>query len=63
MKIWKQHTTPEILKSLESEVAKAVSEVNCAKRDIDKAHSRLQFALTAIHALKDRQDPKDMKPQ
>lgn len=56
MKIWNQHSTQEILKSLESELAKAQRELKCAQADVDKAKNRLTFSLSAIHNLKDRKD-------
>ena len=61
MQIWNNKTTPEILKSLEAETAKASRELRCAEADIQKAQNRITFCLSAIHNLKDRQDPKDMK--
>ena len=54
MEVWNRNTTKDILKSLESELAKAVNEVNCAKKDVQKASSRIAFCLTAIHELKHR---------
>ena len=63
MQIWKDHSRPDILKSLETEIAKAQAELRCAKNDIEKAQNRLSFSLSAIHALKDREDPSEMKPK
>lgn len=63
MQIWNNHSRPEILKSLESEIAKASREIKCAEADLKKAQGRLTFALSAIHNLKDREDPADMKPK
>ena len=57
MKIWDNHSTEEILKSIEQEIAKAQNEINCANKDIDKAKKRIAFSLTAIHNLK----KKDLK--
>ena len=54
MEIWNRNTTKDILKSLESELAKAVHEMNCAKRDVNKASNRVAFCLTGIHELKNR---------
>ena len=54
MQIWERNTTKDILKSLESELAKAVNEVNCAKKDVDKASRRVAFCLTGLHELKNR---------
>jgi septal ring factor EnvC (AmiA/AmiB activator) len=61
MQIWKEHSRPDILKSLEQEIAKAQAELRCAKADVEKAQNRLSFSLSAIHALKDREDPAEMK--
>ena len=61
MEIWKNKTQADILKSLESELAKATGELKCAMADVEKTSNRVRFCLTAIHELKDRQDPKDMK--
>lgn len=63
MQIWKEHSRPDILKSLETEIAKAQAELRCAKNDIEKAQNRLSFSLSAIHALKEREDPADLKPK
>jgi len=54
MEIWDRNTTKDILKSLETELAKAVNEVNCAKRDVTKASNRVTFCLTGLHELKNR---------
>ncbi len=54
MQIWENKTIPEILKSMEKEIAKAQNELRCADRDITKAQSRIAFTLSAIHNLKDR---------
>lgn len=52
--IFDQHSPKEILKSLESESAKALSEVRCAKEDLAQAETRLKFILATIHYLKTR---------
>jgi hypothetical protein len=54
MQIWEQNTTKDILKSLESELAKAQNELNCALRDLNKVSNRLSFTLTGLHELKKR---------
>ncbi len=56
MQIWKNKTIPEILKSLEAEMAKATNEINCANGDIYKAQGRLQFCLSAIKHLKENRE-------
>lgn len=59
MQIWDKHTTKEILNSITGEVAKAQNELNCAKRDIDKASGRIQFCLSAIKHLTENRDIKE----
>lgn len=54
MQIWNNHSLKEILKSLEGEIAKAQNEVRCAEKDLVKAQGRLQFALSGLHNLQDR---------
>ena len=41
MQIWDTKTTPEILKSLNAEVAKAQNEIKCANGDIYKAQGQI----------------------
>lgn len=55
MQIWDQHTSSSILKSIETELAKAQAELRCARNDVEKAQNRLKFALSAVHALKARE--------
>lgn len=52
--IYDNKTDDEILRSLEAEVAKALSEIRCAKKDIEQAEVRLRFALSTVHYLKQR---------
>jgi len=56
MQIWTNKTIPEILKSLEAEVAKAQNEMKCASDDLYKAQGRLQFCLSAIKHLNENRD-------
>ena len=56
MQIWKNKTIPEILKSLEAEMAKAQNEIKCATADIYKAQGRLQFCLSAIKHLNENRE-------
>jgi len=44
----------EVLKSMETEIAKAQNELRCAGGDIAKAHKRIAFCLSALHNLKKR---------
>jgi hypothetical protein len=41
---------------MEMEIAKALNEISCARKDVEKASSRLAFTLSAVHNLKDRLD-------
>lgn len=52
--IFDSKTDMEILLSLEAEVAKSLSEIRCARRDLDQAETRLRFVLTTIHYMKQR---------
>jgi len=52
--IYDNKTDDEILRSLEAEVAKALSELRCAKKDLEQAEVRLRFALSTVHYLKQR---------
>ena len=49
----------EIFRSIEAETAKALSEVRCAKKDLEQAEVRMKFALATVHYLKQRYE--DMK--
>ena len=61
MQRWDNHSTAEILKSIEAEVAKAQNEIKCAHRDIEKASNRLGFTISALHSLKKRNLDTDME--
>ncbi len=54
MQIWERHSTPEILKTLEIELAKSQSELRCAEADVQKVKNRIAFMISAIHYLKDK---------
>jgi len=54
MNILDSKTDQEILQSLLAEVAKARSELTCAKRDVDKATGRLAFTLVLINTVLNR---------
>lgn len=59
--IFDDKPTEEVLRSLEGEVAKTLSEIRCAKNDLAQAESRMKFALATIHYLKNREnDLKDL---
>lgn len=48
-------TDRELLQSLLAEAAKAKNEIACAKRDIEKATSRLNFLVVLANKMIDRQ--------
>ena len=49
-----QHPTKDLLKSIEAELAKSLSEVRHAQDDLEKADNRLKFSLAVLHNLKNR---------
>lgn len=51
-------TDEEILRSLLAEVAKSKNEIQCAKKDIEKTQSRLDFSLVLINKMIKRQEIK-----
>jgi hypothetical protein len=53
MDFW-DHSIPDILKSLEGEIAKTLNEVRHAQDDLEKAENRQKFNLAVIHHLKQR---------
>jgi hypothetical protein len=55
MDILDSKSNKELLSSLLAEVAKAQNEINCARRDIDKAQSRLKFLIVLANTLINRQ--------
>ena len=52
--IYDNKTDDEIFRSIEAEVAKALSEMRCAKKDLEQAEVRMRFALATVHYLKNR---------
>jgi hypothetical protein len=56
MDILDEKTNEQLLKSLLEEIAKSRNEIRCAKSDIDKANSRLAFALVLINSLINRKE-------
>jgi hypothetical protein len=54
MMIFDNKTEDEIFRSIEAEVAKALAELRCAKKDLEQAEVRMKFALATVHYLKQR---------
>jgi len=52
--IFDDKTDDEIFRSVEAEVAKALNEIRCAKRDLEQAEVRMKFVLATVHYLKQR---------
>ena len=51
---FEEHSGEDLLKSLEAEVAKSISEIRHAQDDLEKAMNRQKFILAVIHYLKQR---------
>jgi hypothetical protein len=47
-------TSAELVESIVGEVAKTLNEVRHAQDDLEKADSRLRFALAVLNTIKDR---------
>jgi hypothetical protein len=47
-------TVDQLVRSMEAEAAKALSEIKCARKDLEQADARLRFLLSVIHHLKDK---------
>ena len=56
MDVLDSKTDEQLLKSLLEEIAKSRNEIKCAKSDIDKANSRLAFALVLVNNLINRKE-------
>jgi len=52
--IFDNKTEDEIFRSIEAELAKALNEMRCAKKDLEQAEVRMKFALATVHYLKQR---------
>jgi len=52
--IFDDKTDDEIFRSIVAEIAKALSEIRCAKKDLEQADVRMKFALATVHHLKQR---------
>jgi hypothetical protein len=48
-------TDKALVESLLQEIAKASNEIACARKDLDKANSRIRFLLVLTHTLLNRQ--------
>ena len=55
MDLLKHKSDQDILDSILAEIAKSTNEIRCASGDIQKASSRMTFAIAAINELINRQ--------
>ena len=51
MEILSSKPNRDLLESLLAEIAKSQNELRCAQRDIEKAQSRIGFAIVLVHEL------------
>ena len=56
MEVIDSKTTNQLLLSLLAEVAKATNELRCAQADVNKAQSRLQFAIVLLNKMIERKE-------
>jgi len=54
MDVLKDKTDKELLQSILAETAKTLNEVNCAKKDVEKARNRLTFMIAVINEMLNR---------
>lgn len=54
MQILDHKSDQELLESLKAELAKAINEINCARKDLEKAQGRQKFLLVLTHELINR---------
>ena len=47
-------TNEQLIRSMEAEAAKAISEIKCSRKDLEQADARLRFLLSVIHHMKDK---------
>jgi hypothetical protein len=58
MDLLDKKTNEELSQSIVAELAKAQNEISCARRDLDKAQSRISFALALENLLMKRHKDK-----
>lgn len=50
----KDYSDDDLIRSLEAEIAKSLSELKSAQSDLDKINGRLRFTLAVLHIIKNR---------
>lgn len=56
MSVIDSKSTQELQRSLLAEIAKATNELKCARGDVEKAQSRLQFAVAVLNEMIQRKE-------
>ena len=56
MDVLDNKTNKELLQSVLAETAKTLNEVNCARKDVDKARNRLTFLIAITNDLINREE-------
>lgn len=56
MEVLDTKTDRELLQTVIAESAKALNEIRCAQKDIDKASKRIHFLVMLANTLIDRQE-------
>ncbi len=54
MDVLDKKSDKELVQSIQAESAKATNELQCARKDIDKANARLKFVVMLTHKLIER---------
>ena len=54
MNVLQTKTDQELIQSLLAEIAKSSNEIKCARSDLEKATSRLNFCIAVLNELMNR---------
>jgi hypothetical protein len=56
MNILENKTDAELIRSLLAEIAKTQNEIRCARGDLEKANSRVNFCIAVLNELVNRHE-------
>lgn len=56
MEVLQNKSNKELLQSMLAETAKTLNEVNCARKDLDKARNRLTFQIATLNEMINREE-------
>ncbi len=56
MDVLENKSNKELLQSMLAETAKCLNEVNCARKDLDKARNRLAFQIAVLNTMINREE-------